>query len=77
MVFEEVKLDVRPWAGAFGPPLEVAGGAVRTPLEVGVVLGAAEAGIFHYKKKIGGNLGHPFGNSRLRRRHLSGYKIGN
>ena len=34
MVDEEAPLDVGPWDGAFDPPLEVAGGVLRAPLEV-------------------------------------------
>ena len=34
MVAEQTPLDVVPWDGDVGKPLEVAGGAVSAPLEV-------------------------------------------
>ena len=38
VVAEEAPLDVGPWDGVFGSPLEVDGGAVSAPLEVACAL---------------------------------------
>ena len=49
MVVEEAPLDVGPWAGAVGPPLEMAGDAVSAPLEVD-----CESLVWSQKRKMSG-----------------------